>query len=807
MVVEHQIRSCHRLLRGTFGEVGGIESVQLDPENRTLILRFDPNALAAERAEALLAQVQPEIEDNLSGCPVLNGERSEAWCRSCARLMNDVDSSIESRAGATQGLISFYPGSNTSGVALENPAELQVKIEPPAVARRDEPLSRRVRDWVATIVDIAPWEAIFTALTFVLMVTAAILDRVATTPEITRILYIAAYLTGGVFGLKAGLTSLLSGSIDIDLLMILAAIGAALVGAPFEGVLLLFLFSLSNVLQDYAIGRSRSAIKALMKLRPARATVLRNEREVVLPVESCHLGDKVIVRPGEKIALDGEVIEGSSAVDQAVITGESLPIRREPGDQVLAGTMNINGVLTVCVTKRAQDSTLAKLIRLVEEAQAQKAKTQRFLDTAEQYYAIGVIVMTALAVVIPVVLLSQEFDPAFYRAMTLMVAASPCALIISTPASILSGIGNGARRGILFKGGVHLEQAAGIKVVAFDKTGTLTEGSPRVTDVEVFDNADSSTWSGSTDELLALVASIEAGSEHLLAQATIRAADDQRLERDKALAFEAIAGKGVRATVEGRTFLVGNERFVREFGAVNLDGASIRIRKLEQEGKSVVIVAEERRTDLDVRAVAIGLLSYSDQVRPGAKQVIQDLKDLGVKRIVMLTGDNRATADRIGSELGIDEIYAELLPEDKLGVIEDIEGKDGAVAMVGDGVNDAPALARASIGIAMGAAGTDVALETADVVLMSDELKKVAYVIALSRRTRRTLVFNLGLAALLIAVMIFGIFTMALPLPLAVLGHEGGTVLVSLNGLRLLFFKRRRQENKESLSPGSAVAA
>lgn len=792
MAVDTQVRSCCTVLHERFHAQDGIESVQFDPQGASLILRYDHNALSHEEAGALLQAVKPELENNLAGCPIFTGRGDAAWCRSCRKLMDEECAALEARAGAMHGLISVYPAANRAepaeSIRAADLSELEITIAPPEHPAQRKPLVERLQEWAGVVMRLAPWEAIFTGITFVLMVTAGILERLVEAPGLIRALYIGAYITGGVFGLKAGLSSLLSGTIDIDLLMILAAVGAAIVGAPFEGVLLLFLFSLSNVLQDFAIGRSRNAIRALMQLRPARATVLRDGEEVVLPVESCRLDDLFIVRPGEKIALDGEIVEGASAVDQAVITGESLPIRRGPGDAVLAGTMNTNGMLTVRVTKRAQDSTLAKLIRLVEEAQAQKAKTQRFLDTAEQYYAIGVIVATVLAVVIPVFLLGEAFDPAFYRAMTLMVAASPCALVISTPASILSGIGNGARRGVLFKGGVYLEQAAGIKVVAFDKTGTLTEGSPRVSDVELLDHGDERAWRGTEESFLALVAAVEAGSEHLLAQATVRAAEERQLERDKALAFEAIAGKGVRAEIDGRTIVIGNERFIRESGASNVDEATERIIALERQGKTVVVVAEE----LGNTTVAIGIVSFSDGVRAGAADVVTDLKSLGVRHVVMLTGDNRATAERIGGELGIDEIHAELLPEDKLAVIEELETRYGPVAMVGDGVNDAPALARASIGVAMGAAGTDVALETADIVLMSDELEKVSYVMALSRRTRRTLIFNLGLAGLLIAIMIVGIFAVSLPLPLAVVGHEGGTVLVSLNGLRLLFFKRKR---------------
>ncbi|HMR66622.1 MAG TPA: heavy metal translocating P-type ATPase, partial [Anaerolineae bacterium] len=362
-------------------------------------------------------------------------------------------------------------------------------------------------------------EAKLTVVTLLAIILAWLAEAMGQAPLLVTGLYVIAYMAGGVFGLKGGLESLRERTIDVDLLMVLAALGAALVGAPFEGALLLFLFSLSNVLQDYAMDRTRSAIKALMKLRPDQALVQRGDQLVSLPVEQVDLGEIFVLKPGDRVPLDGKVIRGESAVDQASITGESIPVSKQPGDPVLAGTINQAGSLEVQVTKRAQDSTLARLIKLVEEAQSEKAQTQRFLDRAEQYYAMGVIVFTILVAAVPPLFLGESFEPAFYRAMTVMVAASPCALIISTPAAILSAIGAGARRGVLFKGGVYMEQAAGIKVVAFDKTGTLTQGKPQVTDIVVLPGAGLSEA-----DLLALTAAVEAKSEHPLAQAIVEAA-------------------------------------------------------------------------------------------------------------------------------------------------------------------------------------------------------------------------------------------------------------------------------------------
>ncbi|MFN8453177.1 MAG: heavy metal translocating P-type ATPase [Anaerolineae bacterium] len=464
---------------------------------------------------------------------------------------------------------------------------------------------------------------------------------------------------------------------------------------------------------------------------------------------------------------------------------------------MLAGTINKNGSLEAQMTKLAKDSTIAKLIKLVEEAQSEKAHTQRFLDKAEQYYAMGVIVFTVLVAVIPIYGWGEAFGPAFYRAMTVMVAASPCALIISTPASILSAIGNGARKGVLFKGGVYMEQAAGIKVIAFDKTGTLTQGKPQVTDVVTLNTepsrklkASGKVWQGSEDELLALTAAVESKSEHALGKATVEAAQQRNLALSEALAFEAATGKGAKALVEGLDIRVGNLRYFEEFECVGHDEAAAAIERLQAEGKTAIVVGQlspDGRT-----AYLLGVVAFADQVRPDAAAVVAEIKSLGVQRVVMLTGDNERVAQAIAGRVSIDEYYANLLPEDKVRIVKELEAKYGAVAMVGDGVNDAPALASASIGVAMGAAGTDVALETADVVLMADDLSNIPYLIALSRQTRKTLVINLGFAMAAIGIMIAAIFTANMPLPLAVIGHEGGTVLVSLNGLRLLLYRRRR---------------
>lgn len=665
----------------------------------------------------------------------------------------------------------------------------------PAETRSTLHLFQQVKSWFS----ITNLEAIFTVVTLITMLSAWVLEQYDFPDIIPHTLYAIAYLAGGSFGLKAGLKALRQWRIDVDVLMVLAALGAALVDSLFEGAMLLFLFSLSNVLQEYALDRTRNAIRALMKLRPDQALIRRHNQLITIPLEDVVLSDHFVVRPGDRLPLDGVVVEGSSAIDQSPITGESMPVSKKPGDTVLAGTINTNGSLEAEVTKLAHESTLAKLIDLVEQARSEKAKTQRFLDKAEQYYAVGVIVFTMLAIVIPVFLLGEVFDSAFYRAMTLMVAASPCALIISTPASILSAIGNGARKGILFKGGAYVEQAADIKVLAFDKTGTLTIGRPQVTAIKLIPHqtqppTDLDVWCGDEADLLSLAATVETKSEHPLAKATVEAAQTRNLELVEAVDFEATAGKGVRGLVAGRDIRIGNLRYFQSFTTFDLAVTEEIVSELQTAGQTVVIIGQVSADESSVWL--LGIIAFADTLREEAATTLAQLKSLGIRQVVMLTGDNQRVAQAIAQQVGVDTFYADLLPADKLALIKDLKTKYGPVAMVGDGVNDAPALASASIGIAMGAAGTDVALETADVVLMADDLANIPYLIDLSHQTRKTLFINLGFALGMIVLMVVTIFAVNLPLPLAVIGHEGGTVLVVLNGLRLLMYKGQVKGNK-----------
>ncbi|MDH5605656.1 MAG: heavy metal translocating P-type ATPase [Anaerolineae bacterium] len=628
--------------------------------------------------------------------------------------------------------------------------------------------------------EISPWlsrqrlEIIFTLITLVSSLTAFFGNNIGLSAEIIAGLYVLAFLCGGYYGLLDAISLLKAGNLDVNLLMILAALGAAAIGQPAEGATLLFLFSLSNTLQAYSMDRSRRAIANLLDLRPSQADVRRGANWVNVPVEELVIDDNVRVRPGERFPIDGNIITGSSMVDQSPITGESIPVFKQTGDPVFAGTVNGNGAVEVLVTHTPEDSTLARIVQMVEEAQGSKAKTQRTLDRFEQYYSIAILLSTALLILIPYLFLGESFKPAFYRGMILLVVASPCALVISTPASILSAIANGARNGVLFKGGAHLESTAGIKIVAFDKTGTLTTGQPGLQTLIPYGDT-------SSEELLKMAAAAESHSEHLLAKSIMRAAEEQGLDIPATGEFQAVPGHGVEAEIEGSTYLVGNPRLF-ELKEIKIPAdLTAQVGIMENKGETLILAYGAGKW--------LGALGVADTLRSDAGDHIRALKKLGVQHVVMLTGDHSGVAKNIAAQAGVDEYYADLLPQDKVRILKELQEKYGAAAMVGDGVNDAPALATAEVGIAMGGAGTDVALETADVVLMADNLANLPHAIGLAKKAQRVVWQNLAFSIAVIIILIVGTFAAGLSLPLGVVGHEGSTVIVVLNGLRLLGYR------------------
>jgi Cd2+/Zn2+-exporting ATPase len=631
-------------------------------------------------------------------------------------------------------------------------------------------------------------EMILTSLTLAAIILSMILERSGLPEGWAIAASVVAYVTGGWYGARDALAAVRRRELNVDFLMIAAAIGAAFVDHWLEGATLLFLFSLSNTLQDYAMHRSRRAIDGLLKLRPTEACVLRDGQEATIPLEDLVLGDRLVVRPGEMVPTDGIVRAGESDLNDSSITGESKPVDKGPGARVYGGSYNGAGSLEVEVTHLAQDSTLARIVTMVESAQSEKARTQRFLDEVEKYYVLIVVIGVVGFIFVPWILLGQPFAATFYRAMVLLVVASPCALIISTPASILSAIACGARHGILFKGGVHLENLAEVKVVAFDKTGTLTYARLRVTDMVLGENLPDGF---SKEDLLAYAAALESRSEHPIAKAILAAVADQGLPLPEMRKFVNLPGRGTHATVDGFLVWIGGERLYQEHGEEM--PAPLREKKqvLEREGKTVLVLHRElsRRGGIgehEQEGGWLGLVAVADTVRADAAACVRALKQRGIEHVVMLTGDNAFVAETVAGEAGVDAYFADLMPEEKVAMLHRLKRTRGPVMMIGDGVNDAPALAHADVGVAMGAAGSDVALESADLVLMGEDLLKIPFALHLSRQAVRTVRHNVAFSLAVITFLVAGVFLFSLPLPLGVLGHEGSTVIVVLNGLRLL---------------------
>ncbi len=591
-------------------------------------------------------------------------------------------------------------------------------------------------------------------------------------PSVALAFYLLSYAAGGYDVARHAVPALFRGEFDIDLLMITAAGGAAVLGEWADGAFLLFLFSLSHAGENYALDRARNAVGTLGKLMPRTAFVKRGDHLEEVPVEQLAVEEIVVVKPGERVPVDGIIVAGESSLDQSAITGESVPVPRKPGDEVFAGTINEDHALDVRMTRLARDNTLARVMQLVAEAQEQKSPTQRFTETFARRFVPAVLVGTLLVIVVLPLGFGWTWSASFYRGMLLLVAASPCALAIGTPAAVLAGIAQAARRGVLIKGGVHLENLGRVNTVALDKTGTLTTGRFAVTKIIAFEGI-------AEDDLLRLAAAVEEQSSHPLAAAIVQTARSRRLEFPSASAIENLAGKGIRAQVGGETVLVGALRaFAGESAAAQGGKVAVAVAELEGEGQTTVIV---RRA-----ATFLGVIALADEPRAAVAGVMQRLRAQGIDRLVMLTGDNASVARRVAEQVGITEVRAELLPGDKLTLIRELQHDRGVIAMIGDGVNDAPALAAATVGVAMGAGGTAVALETADVVLMGDDLGKLPFAIGLSRASRRIITQNVGIALGVISLLLVAAGFGAIPLSVAVVLHEGSTIAVVLNALRLL---------------------
>ena len=569
---------------------------------------------------------------------------------------------------------------------------------------------------------------------------------------------------------KRGVAALRARALDINVLMLVAVAGAIVLGEWGEAASVVFLFALAQFLESRAMDRARGAIRALMELSPAEAVVRRNGSTASVAVEQVRLGEIVLVRPGEKIPLDGRVVSGTSHVNQAPVTGESLPVEKDPGADVFAGTINGRGALEVEVTRLQGDSTLARIIHLVERAQAQRAPTQTFVDRFARVYTPIVLALAVLVALVPPLVLGAAWSEWFYRALVLLVISCPCALVISTPVSIVSALAAAARKGVLIKGGARLERLAAIKCLAFDKTGTLTKGQVRVHDVVPLDGLPSS-------EVLRLAASLELHSEHPNGRAIVTRAAEREIAPVPPDGFQALPGRGAEGRVGGRAVVVGSHRLFEERGLCS-PPAEAALAQITARGAGTVLVASDGRP--------VGIIGVADEAREAARGAVDLLRTHGIGPIVVLTGDNEAAAKTLADDLGLDAWKAGLLPEDKVAAVHELRARHGALAMVGDGVNDAPALASADVGIALAVAGTDAALETADVALMSDELMKIPYAIRLSRATARNIKANIAFSLVLKGAFLAMAVAGAATLWMAVVADTGASLIVIANALRLL---------------------
>ena len=637
-------------------------------------------------------------------------------------------------------------------------------------------------------------ELYFAILSGVTLITGFLLEKFTGVSEnIPFGLYIAAYFFGGYFTLKEAISKVAKGEFEIDFLMLVAAAGAAYLGEWAEGALLLFLFSLGHALENYAMGKAKKSIAALTDLAPKTALLKKDDDTVEVGIEELQVGDIIVVRPNSKISADGVIVKGNSSVDQAPITGESVPVDKTPienpdkeytsksnipnENRVFSGTINGNNTLEIKVIKEAKDSTLNRLVTMVQEAQDQKSPTQLLTDKFERYYVPSVILLV-IALNFAFLGIDEPWSESLCGALAVLVAASPCALAISTPSAVLSGVARAARGGVLIKGGRPLEDLGVLTALAFDKTGTLTEGKPKLTDVESFGSIDKK-------ELLEIAIAVEELSDHPLAKAVVRDGME-RLGKDTKIPdaddLEAVQGKGIKANYQGNSIYIGNLELFEDIDKGVPDDVSEKVRALEGEGKTTMLI--KRGNEF------IGMLGLMDTPREKAKETLAQLKEIGIKKMIMLTGDNQKVADAVAEEIGLTEARGSLLPEEKVEAIKKLAEQENKLAMIGDGVNDAPAMANSTVGIAMGAAGSDVALETADIALMADKLETLPFAIGLSRKAKAIIKQNLWVSLGVVALLIPATIMSWASIGIAVAIHEGSTLVVVVNALRLLAYKK-----------------
>lgn len=594
---------------------------------------------------------------------------------------------------------------------------------------------------------------------------------------VTIAAFLLSIVIGGYSIFKVGLKNLTKLQFDMKTLMTIAIIGAAIIGEWSEGAVVVILFAISEALEHYSMEKARKSITSLMDIAPKTALVRRNGKEMEVSVDDIVLKDIMVVKPGQKIAMDGKVVKGHSNVNQAAITGESIPVEKSIGDDVYAGTLNAEGMLEIEVTKLVDDTTIAKMIHLVEEAQGERAPAQAFVDVFAKYYTPAIIVVAFLVAIIPPLFFGGEWVSWIYQGLAVLVVGCPCALVISTPVAIVTAIGNAAKKGVLIKGGIHLEEVRKIKAIAFDKTGTLTKGVPAVTNYEVLS-------SGNREELFGKIAALEAFSQHPLSQAFVKKAEQDAIayKSYEIEAFSSVIGKGIQGKVDGEQYYIGNAALLKEtVGVEQVEAIERQLKAYQHQGKTAMLVGKNNQI--------VAIVAVADEVRESSKEVLSALHAQGIEHTIMLTGDSAETAFSIADAVGVSRTEANLLPQHKLEKMKELKQQYEHVAMVGDGVNDAPALAAANIGIAMGGVGSDTALETADIALMGDDLHKLPFVIKLSKKTmsviKQNITFALGLKLIALLLVVPGWLT----LWIAIFADLGATLLVTLNSLRLLRVK------------------
>lgn len=759
---------CVERLRDTLLQMSGVSSADLDRETSTLLLGYDPHSASIEEVERRARRIGIELEQNL---------RHETLtlvgldCLDCALK-------VEKGVGRMRGVLWASTNYTAGKISVEyEPTEVDIS----AIRKRIRELGVDLDSTDAADDRTEAHRRGFfqidgrTALTAIagVAILAGLLTYFSGWEAPSQALYAVAGLAAGAYTVRGAYYSLRSLVLDMNVLMTIAAAGAMVIGEWFEAAAVMFLFALGNTLEARSIERTRRSIRSLADLFPPRATVIRGGKEESVEIARLQVGDLMVVRPGEKIATDGIVTSGVSSVNQAAVTGESVPVEKSVGDAVMAGSLNQQGALEVRATATSSDNTLARIIHLVEEAQAEKAPTQRFAEIFGRYYTPAVIILAGVVAGVWPLIAGVTRVEAVYISLTLLVVACPCALVISTPVAIISAIGNAARNGVLIKGGAHLETAGRLAAIAFDKTGTLTTGKSSVT--RIIPSA------GSTEEeVIRAAASVESRSEHPIATAIVAEARRRDITSNEITAFEALPGMGASGVLDSARAAVGNARLMSNLG-IDCGAEAETVARLEEEGNTAVLVAARGRI--------VGVVGIADTVRESAPDMFAQLRKSGIARLLVLSGDNESAARRAALRLGADEYYGGLLPQDKVDIVRRLIRQYGRVAVVGDGVNDAPALAVSSLGIAMGAAGSDVALEAADVALMSDDLRRLPYAIRLSRRTLSVIRQNIAFSLLVIVALIGTTLAGNLRLSFGVFAHEGSALLVIANGMRLLRYK------------------